>query len=147
MKVAVDLNTKKIIDLLPDEATSESSYLTSNNYNLLEIENPVLNHIENEDGTITVIFRDLTENDFISYNQQNYKSIRQNLVDNIEITYNEVVYQGDEISQDRMSRYINGINDIDIVLWIAKDNSKVSLTKEDLKQILRLAGIEQTKVW
>ena len=147
MKVAVDLTTKVIIDLLPYEATDSSPYLINNGYILLDIENPILNHIENEDGTITAVFRDLIEDDFKSYNEQNYKAIRQNLVDNIEVTYNDVVYQGDEKSQDRMSRAIVGMDDDDTIEWTAKDNSKVTLLKSDLKQILRLAGIEQTKVW
>ena len=68
-------------------------------------------------------------------------------VSNIEIKYNGVVYQGDEISQNRMSRTINGMLDTDTIMWTAKNNSKVELTKEELIQILRLATIEQTKLW
>ena len=75
------------------------------------------------------------------------KLSRQEFVNNIEITYNNVVYQGDEKSQDRMSRAIVGMDDDDTIEWTAKDNSKVTLLRSDLKQILRLAGIEQTKVW
>lgn len=75
------------------------------------------------------------------------KNNRQNIVENIEVTYNNVVYQGDEKSQDRMSRAIVGMDDDDTIEWTAKDNSKVVLLRSDLKQILRLAGIEQTKVW
>ena len=72
---------------------------------------------------------------------------RQEIVENIEVIYNDVVYQGDEKSQDRMSRAIVGMDDNDTIEWTAKDNSKVTLLRSDLKQILRLAGIEQTKVW
>ena len=147
MKVAVNLNTKTIIDLLPDEATSESPYLINNGYAILEVENPISNHIENEDGIITTVFRELIEDDFKSYNEQNYKTIRQNIVDNIEVIYNEIIYQGDEKSQDRMSRAVVGMDDDDTIEWTAKDNSKVTLLRSDLKQILRLSGIEQTKVW
>ena len=114
---------------------------------MLDIENPISNIIENEDGTVTTVFRELIEDDFKSYNEQNYKTIRQNIVDNIEVIYNEIIYQGDEKSQDRMSRAIVGMDDEDTIEWTAKDNSKVVLLRNDLKQILRLAGIEQTKVW
>ena len=75
------------------------------------------------------------------------KNNRQNIVENIEVIYNNVVYQGDEKSQERMSRAIVGMDDDDTIEWTAKDNSKVVLLRSDLKQILRLAGIEQTKVW
>lgn len=89
----------------------------------------------------------LIEDDFKSYNEQNYKTIRQNIVDNIEVIYNEIIYQGDEKSQDRMSRAIVGMDDEDTIKWTAKDNSRVVLLRSDLKQILRLASIEQTKLW
>lgn len=147
MKVAVNIQTKKIIDVLPDIATSNTPFLINNGYIMLDIENPISNIIENEDGTVTTVFRELIEDDFKSYNEQNYKTIRQNIVDNIEVIYNEIIYQGDEKSQDRMSRTIVGMDDEDTIEWTAKDNSRVVLLRSDLKQILRLAGIEQTKVW
>ena len=147
MKVAVNIQTKKIIDVLPDRATSNTPFLINNGYIMLDIENPISNMIENEDGTVTTVFRELIEDDFKSYNEQNYKTIRQNIVDNIEVIYNEIIYQGDEKSQDRMSRAIVGMDDDDTIEWTAKDNSKVVLLRSDLKQILRLSGIEQTKVW
>ena len=147
MKVAVNIQTKKIIDVLPDIATSNTPFLINNGYIMLDIENPISNHIENEDGTVTTVFRELIEDDFKSYNEQNYKIIRQNIVDNIEVIYNEIIYQGDEKSQDRMSRAVVGMDDYDTIEWKAKDNSKVVLLRSELKQILKLSGIEQTKVW
>lgn len=59
MKVAVNIQTKKIIDVLPDIATSNTPFLTNNGYIMLDIENPISNHIENEDGTITTVFREI----------------------------------------------------------------------------------------
>ena len=147
MKVAVNIQTKKIVDLLPDNATENTSFLINNGYIMFDIENPISNNIENEDGTTTTVFRELIEDDFRSYNEQNYKTIRQNIVNNIEIIYNEIIYQGDEKSQDRMSRAIVGMDDEDTIEWTAKDNSKVVLLRSDLKQILRLSVVEQTKVW
>lgn len=147
MKVAVDLTTKKIIDLLPDEVTSDSPYLINNGYVMLEVENPILNNIENEDGTLSTNFRDLIEDDFKEYYEQNYKIIRQELVDNIEVIYNGVVYQGDEISQSRMSRAINGlVDDSTTTEWKSKDNSWNIVNRLDLQQILFLACNEQTKI-
>lgn len=81
------------------------------------------------------------------YIKQQEKEYRNNLVSSIEIVYDGIIYQGDEISQGRMSRVISSMLDTDTIMWKAKDNSKVKLTKIDLTQILRLSTIEQTKVW
>ncbi len=82
------------------------------------------------------------------YLNQAKKQNRQILVDNIEVTYKGIVYQGDEKSQDRISRAINGLpSDTATITWKAKDNSSQELTKLDLKEILFLAGQEQTKIW
>ena len=89
---------------------------------------------------------------FVEYSDLEYikiqiKNNRQILVENIEVEYNGKIYQGDEVSQGRMSRVISSMLDTDTIMWKAKDNSKVKLTKIDLTQILRLSTIEQTKVW
>ena len=81
------------------------------------------------------------------YIKQQEKEYRNNLVSSIEIVYDGMIYQGDEVSQGRMSRVISSMLDTDTIMWKAKDNSKVKLTKIDLTQILRLSIIEQTKVW
>lgn len=58
MKLAIDLTTKKIIDLLPDSATSNNKFLLNNNYILFELENPY-----KEDGS----FIELTNEHLKSY--------------------------------------------------------------------------------
>lgn len=69
------------------------------------------------------------------------------LVNNIEIVYKNITYQGDETSQDRISRAINSLtNDLQTITWKAKDNSKQILTRYELKQILSLAMQEQSKI-
>ena len=67
MKVAVNIQTKKIVDLLPDNATANTSFLINNGYIMLDIENPIANHIENEDGTISTTFRELTNAELLPY--------------------------------------------------------------------------------
>jgi len=78
---------------------------------------------------------------------QKWKKERQEKVDNIEVTYNNVVYQGDELSQTRIARAITAMGDSDTIDWVAKDNSVHPLTKDDLKAILLKAGQEQSKIW
>ena len=83
-----------------------------------------------------------------SYLKQISKASRTILVESIEVKYNGIIYQGDETSQDRMNRAINGLpDDIATILWKAKDNSSHELTRLDLKEILFLAGQEQTRIW
>ena len=82
------------------------------------------------------------------YLKQISKTNRTTLVENIEVEYNGTIYQGDETSQDRMSRAINGLpDDVTTISWKAKDNSSQELTRLDLKEILFLAGQEQTRIW
>ena len=76
------------------------------------------------------------------------KEHKAELIRNIEVVYKNIVYQGDEISQDRISRAINWIpDDTSTISWKAADNSAQELTRKDLKEILFLAGQEQTRIW
>lgn len=77
-----------------------------------------------------------------------WKSGRREAVSNIVVTYNGVEFQGDEDSQSRLSRSINGMmNTTETIDWIALDNTSVSCNKEDLQNILRLAGLAQATIW
>ena len=67
MKVAVNIQTKKIVDLLPDNATANTPFLINNGYIMLDIENPISNYIENEDGTISTTFIELTNAELLPY--------------------------------------------------------------------------------
>ena len=67
MKVAVNVQTKKIVDLLPNNATANTPFLINNGYIMLDIENPISNYIENEDGTISTTFRELTNAELLPY--------------------------------------------------------------------------------
>lgn len=77
-----------------------------------------------------------------------WKQQRQIAVDNIEATYNGVVYQGDEVSQTRMSRAIAALpDDVTTIDWVAKDNSVQQWNKGDLQAILLDAGMQQSAIW
>lgn len=149
MKVAVNLNTKTIVDILPDSATENNGFLKNNGYGLLDIESPILNYIDKEDGSIEAKFRGLTDEELAPYLNAENKKTRAVLVGTIEVLYQGIVYQGDETSQDRMSRAINGLPDdtTTTLYWKAKDNSRQELNRLDLKEILFLAGQEQTRIW
>lgn len=67
MKVAVNLKTKTIVDILPDSADENSGFIRNNGYGLLDVENPILNYIEKEDGSIEAKFRELTNAELSPY--------------------------------------------------------------------------------
>lgn len=71
MKVAIDLVNRKIVDIMPDNTTASSTFLTRNNYILLDIDNPVLNYTQNEDddGVLitTPVFREVTDAEIAPY--------------------------------------------------------------------------------
>lgn len=85
MKVAVNIQTKKIVDLLPDNATSNTSFLINNGYIMLDIENPISNHIENEDGTISITFRELTSAELLPYALKDINKEYEDAVRNLTI--------------------------------------------------------------
>lgn len=83
-----------------------------------------------------------------------WKQDRQNKVDSIVVSYNNVEYQGDETSQTRISRAIVGLNALNsqtgidnVINWVALDNSTHQLKITDLSTILLLAGQEQSILW
>lgn len=87
-------------------------------------------------------------NNLLVKKDTNVKYNRMTLVSEIEVTYQGIIYQGDETSQDRMSRAINGLPDnTATIYWKAKDNSSQELTRLDLKEILFLAVQKQTLIW
>jgi len=64
------------------------------------------------------------------------------------VSYNGNTYQADELSQDRMARYITALtDDTTTVNWLDQANTEVALTKVDLKAILLLCVNKQNEVW
>lgn len=79
--------------------------------------------------------------------REDSKQARKIAVDAIEVNYGGVIYQGDEVSQERMARSLIGLEDGEVINWGAKDNTVHSLQKSDLKEILRQAGQMQSNIW
>ncbi len=99
----------------------------------------------NQDGTPNLV-KEQADIDAKAYSD--WKKSRADAVDTIEVTYGGVVYQGDEKSQDRMSRAINGLpDDVATINWIAKDNTLVALNRIQLRELLGLCGAEQSRLW
>ena len=67
----------------------------------------------------------------------------------IKVAVNEKIFDGDEDSQSRMLRAIQiaSITNESSTKWKMADNSIVSVTLDELKQALSLAGKEMSKIW
>ena len=76
------------------------------------------------------------------------KTLRQAVVNAIVITTaSGKAFDGDEQSQDRMSRAINALNALETTLWVLSDNTPTMVSREELQEALRLAGAAQTAIW
>ena len=77
------------------------------------------------------------------------KDIRQSLVDSIIVEVNGKKFDGDETSQNRMSRAILTLKALNApnVNWTLADNTEESVTVEELVQALAMSGMEQVRVW
>lgn len=57
-------------------------------------------------------------------------------------------FDGDETSQGRMARAVTALDPGQTTLWILADNTPdLAVTREELREALRLAGQAQTAVW
>lgn len=54
---------------------------------------------------------------------------------------------GNEKSQERMSRAISALNEGETIAWVGADNQVHNLTSVDLTEALRLAGDAQSAIW
>lgn len=88
-----------------------------------------------------------TQDEIAAAELEKAKAERADFVSKIIVTVDELQFDGDETSQDRMARSIVALNDGETVQWVLADNSVAQVTKEQLRQALRLAGEAQTAIW
>lgn len=56
-------------------------------------------------------------------------------------------FDGDETAQRRMTSAITAMNDADVLPWVLQDDSIMMVSKEELTEALRLAGLRLASVW
>ena len=77
-----------------------------------------------------------------------WKASRAEAVANIKVTTlsgNE--FDGDEVSQGRMSRAISVMADTDTTIWVLANNVPTEVSKAELIEALKLSGEAQTALW
>lgn len=75
------------------------------------------------------------------------KAERADAVSQIIVEVDGLKFDGDETSQQRMARSIVALEDGETMPWVLYDNTVSEVTKAQLKQALRLAGIKQSELW
>lgn len=83
--------------------------------------------------------------------EQLYKKAKQDkllAVSQIKVTTESgKVFDGGEISQNRMARAMTASNAGDSTQWKLADNTQATVTHEELKEALLLAGEAMTIIW
>lgn len=76
------------------------------------------------------------------------KETRDKDVKAITVEVDGLVFNGDEESQNRMSRAVAAAEDLDeTIFWKLANNTVHEVTAAQLKSALRLAGRRQTQLW
>ena len=88
-----------------------------------------------------------TEEEIAAEELAKAKAERADYVSKLVVTVDGMQFDGDETSQDRMARSCVALNDEETVQWVLADNTIAQVTKEQLRQALRLAGEAQTAIW
>lgn len=56
-------------------------------------------------------------------------------------------FDGSEVSQERMARYILALDDTDSISWVMADDTIQKVTRQQLAQALKLAVRKQSEIW
>lgn len=75
------------------------------------------------------------------------KRERAKAVDRLTVEVDGMVFDADEVSQQRVARSIVALDDDETMPWVLYDNTIVQVNKSQLKQVLRLAGQKQCELW
>ena len=75
------------------------------------------------------------------------KKERANAVKRLTVEVDGMVFDGDEVSQARMSVAASSMSDDETNVWVLHDNNVVRVTKAQLLEACRLARIAQSAIW
>ncbi|MGY3928589.1 DUF4376 domain-containing protein [Aeromonas simiae] len=75
------------------------------------------------------------------------KAQRQAAVDAIVVAVDGLRFDGDELSQQRMMRRADAMGPDDTARWVLADNTVRDVTRTQLSEAVRLAMLEQERLW
>lgn len=123
---------------------------------------PELSATQKYSGTVIVMENatamevvDKTAEELAAEAREQFKAQRQQIVDNIKVTTQAGnTFDGDEVSQTRMTRATNGLRWLrekqgitTTILWVLADNTVIQATEDELNEALILAGQAQADAW
>ncbi|CAH9054962.1 hypothetical protein PSECIP111951_01145 [Pseudoalteromonas holothuriae] len=79
--------------------------------------------------------------------RERFKAQRAANVAAITVEVDDLEFDGDELSQQRMARAILLMSDTDKQLWVLANNQAAEVTKQQLTQACLLAAQQQSQVW
>lgn len=75
------------------------------------------------------------------------KAEREDYVKRIVVEVDGMMFDGDEVSQDRMARSIIALDLGEKVQWVLADNTIKMVSRAQLREALRKSGEAQTAIW
>lgn len=75
------------------------------------------------------------------------KRERAKAVERLTVEVDGMVFDADEVSQQRVARSILALQEGETMPWVLYDNTIVQVNKSQLMQVLRLAGQKQCELW
>lgn len=81
------------------------------------------------------------------FEREIFKKLRADNVANIKVTVDDMEFDGDELSTERMNQRIQIMSDTDTYLWTLANNELKEVTKQQLFEAFKLAVNEQSKLW
>lgn len=100
------------------------------------------------DGDVEINGSREIEAQFLAYNRRAQSKFAQaQIIKQITVTTSTGnTFDGNEISQQRMHRAIEILNDSEVINWSLADNTVASVTRAELREALRLAFLKQSDI-
>lgn len=101
---------------------------------------------ENEDGSLNITRK--SDEQLAEIRLAKAKIARQQTVSEIIVTTQAGnAFDGHEDAQNRMGRSVTIMTEADTLPWVLADNSIALVTKAELQEALRLAGLAMAEIW
>ena len=110
--------------------------------------NPDHYFVTEQDDAPYVVWTRKSDEQIVEIELAKAKQARAAAVEKIVITTTAGnTFDGDERSQDRMARAVAVMDDADELPWVLADNSITTVSKAEIREALRLAGLATAAEW
>ena len=81
------------------------------------------------------------------FGRELFKKLRAEKIGKLTVEVDGLIFDGDELSTERMNQRIQIMSDTDTILWTLANNDVQEVTKTQLFNAFKLAVDEQSKLW